>query len=134
MLINNILTKDNLVRRGWTGNEERHFGGAKESIDHLFFECVVAKLIWHVVTCAFGLPSIPANLSDLMGNWIKPFPGGQRKVVLCGSITICWTIWKARNRACLIKEILMTLIRWCIGFAFILMLGVCCRKPRLRKN
>lgn len=31
MIKNSILTKDNLIRRGWTGNEECHFCGVKES-------------------------------------------------------------------------------------------------------
>lgn len=109
LMLKNILTKDNLVIRGWTRNEECQFCGAKGSIDHLFFECAVAKLTSHVVSRAFGRPSIPANLFDLMGN----------------------SIWKTRNRACFdLKKILMILLCWCIGFAFILMLGVRCRKPR----
>lgn len=92
-----------MATMGWTGNAECHFCGVKESIDHLFFDCAVAKLIWQVVACAFALPRIPSNLADLMGPWIKSFPTDLRRMVLCGSVTICWTIWKARNRACFDK-------------------------------
>lgn len=102
MIKNNILTKHKLVRTWWTGNEECHFCRAKESID-FFFDCAVAKMIWHVVTCPFGFPNIQPRLSNLMGNWIKSFPKDQREVVLCGGITICWTIWKTSNRACFDK-------------------------------
>lgn len=104
MLKNSILTKDNLTRRGWTGNDECHFCGAKESIDHLFFGCAVAKLVWQVVTCAMGIANIPRKLSDLVGPWLRSFPAEQRKMILGGEVTICWTIWKARNRACFDKK------------------------------
>lgn len=39
MFKNCTLTKDNLVKRHWVGDEKTHFCDAKESIDHLF--CVV---------------------------------------------------------------------------------------------
>lgn len=64
----------------------------------------MAKLFWQMVAFAFGIPSIPAKLSDMMGDWIKAFPRDQRRVVLCGGVTICWTVWKARNRACFGKK------------------------------
>lgn len=71
---NSILTWDNLIRRGWTGNEECFFCGSKERIDHLFFDCVLAKMIFLVVTFSFGIPTIPSSLSDMMGGWIRTFP------------------------------------------------------------
>lgn len=37
MIKKSILTKDNLIKRGWTKNEECHFCSGKESIDHLMF-------------------------------------------------------------------------------------------------
>lgn len=43
---NSILTKDNLIKRGWQGSEACVFCGQKESIDHPFLQCSVAKLVW----------------------------------------------------------------------------------------
>jgi hypothetical protein len=48
-----VLTKDNLLRRGWTGDPHCHFCSKNESIDHLLFSCALAKLIWQVIMCAF---------------------------------------------------------------------------------
>jgi hypothetical protein len=45
-----LLTKDNLVKRNWHGNELCSFCNNHESIQHLFFECVLAKYIWRVIT------------------------------------------------------------------------------------
>jgi hypothetical protein len=38
-----ILTKDNLFKKNWRGNLDCIFCGFSESIDHLFFQCSVAR-------------------------------------------------------------------------------------------
>ena len=43
---NKILTKDNLLKMGWTGNSQCVFCSEEESVDHLFINCIVAKSIW----------------------------------------------------------------------------------------
>jgi hypothetical protein len=43
-----ILTKDNLIKRQWTGNEACCFCNCKEYIQNLFFECPLAKVIWRI--------------------------------------------------------------------------------------
>jgi hypothetical protein len=40
-----ILTKDNLIKRNWNGQESCCFCDNKESIQHLFFDCPLAKII-----------------------------------------------------------------------------------------
>jgi hypothetical protein len=49
VLKNSILTKDNLLKRGWTGNDHCQ----KETINHMLFGYGLAKLAWQVVQCAF---------------------------------------------------------------------------------
>ena len=53
MLKSSISTKDNLLRRGQIGNDQCHFCGHKYTVDHLLFQCALAKFIWQVVWCAF---------------------------------------------------------------------------------
>lgn len=43
---NSILTRDNLLHRGWKGPKECVFCGSDESIDHFFLTCPVAKFVW----------------------------------------------------------------------------------------
>jgi hypothetical protein len=50
-----ILTKDNLLKRNWNVNKSCCFCDAKESIQHLFFECPLAKLIWRIIHMTFVL-------------------------------------------------------------------------------
>ena len=104
MLKNSILTKDNLVRRGWTENEYCHSCCQKGTIDHLLFHCGLARFIWQVFLCAFGLVRPPDGADDMAGTWINSFPEAQRKLVLSGGATVCWTIWKTRNDACFNKK------------------------------
>lgn len=46
MTNNAVLTKGNLIKRKWVGNPECFFCSGDESIDHLFFKCVVARVVW----------------------------------------------------------------------------------------
>ena len=46
LMINNaVLTKDNLIKRRWSGNPSCHFCDQNETVDHLFFTCPIAKVI-----------------------------------------------------------------------------------------
>ena len=66
-----ILTRDNLLKRGWKGDKNCVFCGKAETIDHLFFLCSVAKTIWALVRCAFDLKCTPRDLNDCLGIWLK---------------------------------------------------------------
>jgi hypothetical protein len=67
------LTKDNLIKRDWIGNESHCFCDNKKSIEYLFFECPFAKVIWHIIYMTFGLAP-PKNVTNLFGNWFKGIP------------------------------------------------------------
>jgi hypothetical protein len=68
-----ILTKDNLPKQNGTGNEKYCFCDDKESLQHLFFECPFAKIIWPLIYMTFGLTP-PKNITNLFGNWLKGIP------------------------------------------------------------
>jgi hypothetical protein len=59
-----ILTRDNLVKRKWVGDPSCLFCDSAESVDHLFFQCPVAKVIWSIVAKCFGATNIPTNLQQ----------------------------------------------------------------------
>jgi hypothetical protein len=50
-----ILTKDNLVKRNCHGNILCGFCNNFETIQHLFFDCTLAKFLWRVIQLMFGL-------------------------------------------------------------------------------
>ena len=45
-----VLTKDNLVKRKWTGDPTCSFYQEPETIKHLFFQCSIANVIWREVS------------------------------------------------------------------------------------
>jgi hypothetical protein len=98
-----ILTKDNMVRRNWQGNPNCYFCGSIETIDHLLFSCPVVKVVWGVVTLCFKQKDRP-NCLEQFNNWIRKALLGGEAVYMFSLDAICWTIWKARNRACFEKK------------------------------
>ena len=83
-LRNSILTKDNLLRRGWKGDDRCPFCGRKENINHLFLSFSVARLLWNILKCAFNLRNIPENLDVIMKTWVKTFGKDEKGLVMIG--------------------------------------------------
>lgn len=99
-LKNKILTKDNLYKRGWRkGDKICQFCCREESIQHLFFDCPFAKLIWNVVTCALDLKPI-LDKTQLFSSWSSGFNKNMKNLLLVGVSATIWAIWKTRNKAC----------------------------------
>ena len=100
VLKNNILTEDNLYKRGWRkGDKLCQFCDKEESIQHLFFECPVARLIWNVKLCALNIT--PArNKNHMFSNFDKH----SKQLVMVGVAAVLWAIWKSRNKACFDKK------------------------------
>ena len=69
-------------------------------IDHLFFTCPIAKVIWAVTAKGIG------ELIMYLHPWLNVGSGVtngylQERSFICGEVSaICWAIWKARNKAC----------------------------------
>jgi hypothetical protein len=91
-----ILTKDNLAKRNWHGNVMCCFCDAFETIQHLFFDCSLAKFIWRVFQVTFGL-SIPLNIKHVFGDWVQRMKEKDKKLLFVGMDAIFWSIWLSRN-------------------------------------
>jgi hypothetical protein len=96
---NAIATKDTMTERGWTGNPFCQFCRQKETILHLFFLCPAAKYVWSCVAKTIGAPDRPRNFSQFFW-WFPRYVPASRNVQILGVASICWAIWKLRNRAC----------------------------------
>ena len=97
---NSILTKVNLVRRGWKGPVSCHFCGAVETIDHLFVSCSTAKLIWNILLCALNFDRKPESVKDLFGEWIRKFNKRKKGLIVVRVDAVLWSIWNVRNEIC----------------------------------
>uniref|UniRef100_A0A452XHY1 Reverse transcriptase zinc-binding domain-containing protein n=1 Tax=Aegilops tauschii subsp. strangulata TaxID=200361 RepID=A0A452XHY1_AEGTS len=61
-----ILTKDNLIKRRWVGRSRCCFCDHDGTIQHLFLECPLAKLLWRTIRIAFNI-NPPVDIASLFG-------------------------------------------------------------------
>jgi hypothetical protein len=63
-----VLTEDNMIRRNWKRSKTYVFCSHSESIQHLFFDCHIAKFIWRAVHIAFNI-DISISMMHLFNDW-----------------------------------------------------------------
>ena len=67
LLTNNVvLTKDNLIRRKWSGSPVCQFCDQNETVGHLFFTCPIVKVNWAVIARVVWANNIPTSLSPIL--------------------------------------------------------------------
>jgi len=101
---NAILTKDNLVKRNWVGDERCSFCYEPKSISYLLFECTMSKYVWSLVAIVVGALCHSSSI-DQFWSWIKLHLPGGGKYYMPGLAAICWSLWMARNGVCFENKI-----------------------------
>lgn len=96
-----------MIKRKWIGDACCQFCDQLETINHIFFLCPVAKVIWIVVGSCFGANNVPLNIEQYKV-WIKRWLPHGESVRTFGLAAICWAVWKATNKACFEKKLLKT--------------------------
>jgi hypothetical protein len=91
-----ILTKGNLIKRNWQGRKRCCFCHADETIQHLFFDCYLVRLVWAIIHAAFGLPK-HGSVSHMFGNWLRRNDSNLKSLVLLGAAATCLSVWLYRN-------------------------------------
>jgi zinc-binding in reverse transcriptase len=91
-----ILTKNNLVQRGWMGDTSCVYCSAYENIDHLFVTCPVANMLWDWIFSHNGFTFQGVHVDDL---WIIYFciPLKDKILIELVRSVVCWTLWIERN-------------------------------------
>ena len=93
---NKVLTRDNLGLRRKVEDESCLFCNEKESVFHLFFDCVVAKQIWVYISECFGF-NVGMNFESIGNMWLS-----RKKFIVHNILTsaVLWGLWKLRNELC----------------------------------
>jgi hypothetical protein len=91
-----LLTKDNLVRRKWTGSQKCCFCDSLETVEHLFITCPFAQIIWRMIYFAYNIPP-PSNITNMFGNWLNGVDKTNKGRIRIGVSALCWAIWNRRN-------------------------------------
>jgi hypothetical protein len=86
-----LLTKDNLIKRKWQGTEKCCFCDRKETVQHLFIQCSLAKIVWRIVHMTFSI-SPPKNIKNLFGNWLMGVPKKEKAYIRVGVCALTWAI------------------------------------------
>ncbi|GAU45902.1 hypothetical protein TSUD_401120 [Trifolium subterraneum] len=102
LLLNRILTRDNLCYRGIIGTAEASCplcGGVVETSRHLFLHCNFAAGIWYALSRWLGVVAVlPPNVSSSYAVLVGWGSNSKRKkgfsIVW---LAFVWAIWKARN-------------------------------------
>nr|CAD1817778.1 unnamed protein product [Ananas comosus var. bracteatus] len=100
-----ILTMDNLVKRGWTGNTSCVLCGSEiETIDHLFTQCVFFRFLMVKSLEDVQSGDLGVDVHQLWDIWkgrkgTQPMNNG-----LCGIIACWWVVWEIRNGAIFAKD------------------------------
>jgi len=93
---NKLLTRDNLAKRRSVNDNTCLLCSEKESINHVFFECCVAKLVLDYISEILGL-SIGHDFESVASFWLA---NKKHKVTNTISVAVLWSFWKFRNELC----------------------------------
>ena len=119
---NKMMTRDNMQKREMDKPLDCVFCKEKETITHLFHECVVAKEIWASISASFGA-KLGDNLESVSRFWVS-----QNKNSALNTICACtlWCIWKTRNSMIFdnhpwldIKQILWMILKTLRGWSIL---------------
>jgi hypothetical protein len=67
-----------------------------ETIQHLFIDCPLAKMIWRFIFYATNLNQ-PRSINHMFGNWLNNQHKDVKQLIWVGVAAICWAIWKCRK-------------------------------------
>jgi hypothetical protein len=91
-----VLTKDNLARQHWKRSLKCCFCNLEETIQHLFFDCQMTKIMWRIVQVSFNITP-PVNIAHMFAGWLNEINKKLMYKILVGASAFCWAIWLTRN-------------------------------------
>ena len=72
------------------------FFSLDEIIQHLFFDCQMARIISKIVQVSFNI-SPPVSIFHMFNGWLNGINKKFMYKILIGASALCWTIWLSRN-------------------------------------
>jgi zinc-binding in reverse transcriptase len=96
---NKVLTKLNLVKKGWSGNTKCVFYDLDESTDHLFVSCKIINQIWQWIVKYNNFYFYVDTIQD---SWQMDccIPLKNKFVIEMVRGAVLWTVWLERNKLC----------------------------------
>ena len=91
-----ILTKDNLAKRKWEGCKRCCFCEQDETIERLFINCQLAKLLWRTIHITFNIIP-PLTISHMFDSWLAGVAPKTAAHIRVGACALLWALWNCRN-------------------------------------
>jgi hypothetical protein len=128
---NAILTKDNMIKKNWQGDQHCKFCDQYENINHLFFDCSLARYAWSLTAWVIHADCRPTNI-DQFWFWCGKYMPRNTNLHMVGLAAFCWSIWLMRNNVCLKKRRLDLLLRSFVPPQLFSNIGQGCKMKRGR--
>jgi hypothetical protein len=91
-----LLTKDNLAKRNWQSSKTCCHCDQDKTIQHIFIECLLAKVVWRIVHMAFNLSPLK-NITNLFSNWLAGMVKKERAQIQVSACVFLWSLWNVHN-------------------------------------
>ena len=108
MFHNKLQVARSLVKRGWKGNMGCCLCDCVETVNHLFFKCHLAKLVWGLLQNIFELDSCPRSLEDLSITWLQGKGPLPNRLIIFFFAGFAWALWTTRNKMAIEKSFVKT--------------------------
>ena len=93
---NKLLTRDNLGKKRELQDQTCLFCCEIESVNHLFFDCCVAKAIWSEISILMD-KEVGQDFESVARWWIS---NNKNEILNCVCAATLWVLWKLRNGLC----------------------------------
>ena len=100
---NRLQSGEALKKKHWKRDGRCILCRVVESVDHIFFECVISSFVWCSCMEALGWDRPPANLADFLSNWL-PLGCNDYHLKLFQFAVVTWAIWVNRNKMTIEKK------------------------------
>ena len=105
-----ILTKDTLLKWWWVGRSWYCFCDLDETIQHIFIDCPLAKLLWRTIHIAFNIVP-PVSIESLFGTWLAAVEHTTAARIRIGICALMWAIWNCRNDMIFNRQHILTFLQ-----------------------
>jgi hypothetical protein len=78
------------------GKSQMQFFNQNENIQHIFFDCYIAKTVWRIIYFTLKIDP-PVNSNHIIGDWESNEGCMHKKLLLSGVAALIWSIWLCRN-------------------------------------
>jgi len=101
---NRLQTAQSLKQKGWQGSPLCALCGKTETVDHIFFHCSIARLIWCGIRDCLGWAECPVSWATWKNKWAKGGLKNPKRFTIFLFAGIAWALWVNRNKMAIEKS------------------------------